>query len=306
MRRLLSLVVPAFAAVAIATPAAYAQGLVWKLPAEENVHVLYTGKFEQKGPPDSNGMSKVNSWTRHIDVKVLKKAKGMYQGKEVDCRWIEIVVRTGEFDALRPQPIDAGPAGQRMYRVLVPESAVVGKTKDARTIFVSMLPIAKDKAGKVQGVRKIGLGKSEWMKSPVLQVYPIVTMLHHYRDVPLAAGTKSIDVEKRSGNQAAYAKSTISADQTKTGKGSRVIEGNLRRMSNTATITFSDAVPTGLAGWVTKVVHEEIRVIEEMVDGQATKKKVRKYDLVAEVTCTMTVKRIQIGDAQSQLPDPAN
>lgn len=295
------------ALVAGPVSSARAQGLVWKLPQEENVTIHYTGTYTQKDAPAAGGQEqKPIVWTRHLDVKVLTKAKGFHDGKEVDCRWIEFVVRTGEFDANRqPQPIDAGPAGQRMYRVLVPESAIIGKTKDAQTIFVSMLPIAKDADGKIQGVRKIGEGKSEWMKASVLQVYPIVTLLHHYRELKSATGGQSFEVEERRAPQTVYSKKTIPADQCKTMTASRVIEGDLRRITNDATFTRCDTLPTGLLSWDVKILHQEVRVVDEVKNGQKTGKKERKFDLVTEITGKMKVSQISIGDAQSQLPDPA-
>ena len=298
----------------VISAAAQAQGVVWSLPKDDNVVIRYTGEYTHKGPPDTTGTQKLTKWTRHLAVKVFKNdpktkmpAQAFIDGKEVACRWIELVVRTGEFDANRPQPIDAGPAGQRMYRVLVPESAIVGKTKDDNSIFVSMLPIAKDKAGKVMGIRKIGEGKAEWMKAPVLQVYPIVSMLHHYRDLkPKAGGDQAVTIETRTAPQTVYTKKPIAADKCKASSVSRIIEGRQRRLSNTGTIILCDEIPTGLLGWDVKVVNEKIRVEDEVVNGQKTGRKVRKFELVSEVTCKMNVRQVSIGDARSQLPDPAN
>ena len=155
---------------------ASAQGLIWKLPAEEKCTVVFEGKLKQTEKTDDAGPPII--WSRKLIIKSLKKMKGYYDNKEVDCRLLEISVITGEnIDG----QIETGPAGKRIYKILVPESKIVGDTVDADKIFVSMIPIARNRKGEIMGIRKIGNAKQQRIKSPALQVYPILTLLRHYR-----------------------------------------------------------------------------------------------------------------------------
>ncbi|GAB4134823.1 MAG: hypothetical protein Tsb009_00310 [Planctomycetaceae bacterium] len=281
-RVLLSFVVTGFLLTFSARPAS-AQGLLWKLPEQETFSVLYYGTFTQKDISQGNTGAAPEPivWHREIIVKSLKKAQGYYDGVQVNCRWIEISVRTGKFD----EDIDTGPAGKRVYKVLVPESKVVGKTKDDDTIFVSMLPIARDKDGKVMGVKKIGNTSPKRMTAPVLHIYPILSLLHHYRTLTPAPAENAITVAGRQVSPDAYQKFTAT----------RIIESPSRRTENTATLYFTDLVPTRLAKWEVKVVHKTKNSSQSRAQFRPT----------LEFSSSMTARTITQNNVQSQLPEPS-
>lgn len=263
-------------------PAA-AQGLLWHLPTEqENFTVLYYGTFTQKDISGGNQgvAAEPIVWHREIIIKSLKKENGYYNKKQVPCRWVELSVRTGKFD----EDIDTGPAGKRVYKILVPESKVVGSTQDADTIFVSMIPIAKDKDGKVMGVKKIGNANPVRMKNAALHVYPILSLLHHYRSRSEVSGDTAITVAGQQVGAGGYKKYTAA----------RQIESRSRRTTNKATMYFSNNVPTRLAKWEVTVTHATKNSSQPRTAFMPT----------FEFTESMTARTINQGNAESQLPNP--
>ncbi|MFQ5731180.1 MAG: hypothetical protein ACE5KM_04395 [Planctomycetaceae bacterium] len=223
-----------------------AQGLIWRLPKQEKFTILYYGKYTQTDEPaEAGGQKRVTVWDRELIVKSLGKASGYFHGKPVVCRRLEISVRTGR---VVDGDIDEGPAGKRTYNVLVPESRIIGKTIDRDSIFVSMLPIATDKDGKIQGRKKIGDTAVQPIKSPVLQVFPVITLLTHYRTIIATAGQEPITVGGKE----------VAPDQYTRYTAKRVVESPSSRSTNEATfwVTKSDQSPTGLAQWKVTVTRE--------------------------------------------------
>ena len=275
--------------------AAHAQGLIWRLSKEENFSVLY----QTQQPPGGNAEAANGRWTRELQVKSLKREKGYFNGEEVDCRWLEFVLRMGEYDSNRQgDPIDTGPAGRRIFKVLVPESRIVGKTRDADGIFVSMIPVATTQDGKIQGFKQIGRSAPVRMKVPVLQVYPLLTLLHHYQTLTLQPGQKSFQIGVRRAPQTRYTPQTLSPDQYKKYTAQRLIESRTRQVTNRAVISLCepDRVPTGLLAWEVTVTHK----------AKDAGQKRSEFQKVAEVTSRMVAKEISYGDAQSLLPDLNN
>jgi hypothetical protein len=282
-RFLLSAFMMGILLAATARPAA-AQGLLWHLPETENFSVMYYGKFTQQDISKGNtGVAPPPIvWDREIIISSLSRAKGFYGGKEVDCRWIEISIRTGVFD----EDIDTGPAGKRVYKILVPESKIIGKTTDADKIFVSMIPIALDKDGKTQGAKKIGTTSPKRMTAPVLHVYPILSLLTHYHDLKPTGSDNPINVDKP--------KQQISPDAYKKYTAFRSVESPSSRSENTASLYFSDLVPTKIAKWEVSVVHKS----KNSSQGKDEFKPTWKF------STSMTVREITIGNVPAQIPDP--
>jgi len=264
-----------------------AQGLLWKLPSDVNFSIEYYGTFTQKdiSAGVAGAAPKPIVWQREIIVKSLKQEQGYYNGQAVKCRWIEISVRTGE---LFEGDIDTGPAGKRVYKVLVPQSKVVNSTVDSDKIFVSMIPIARDKDGKIMGVKKIGNSKAKRITSPVLQVYPILTLLQHYRSLKPVPAVEAITI----------AKQQVSSDNYKKFTASRVIESRSSRSESTATLYFVDnpqLVPTRLAKWKVIVVHKS---------KDASQNRDSAFKPTIEFTVEMTARTVTRGNVTSDLPDP--
>lgn len=253
-------------------PAA-AQGLIWTLPEDENVAVVYEGTYVQKDvQPGSAGEVQPIEWRRVLYVKSLRREEAMFEGKPVPCRWIEFKVRTGRQDVDQADSVDAGPAGQRIYKVLVPESKIVDDTVDADGILVSMVPVVK-------GFRRIGDGRVEPIKSGVLQVYPTISLVKHYRELKQEPGQFDLNVENR---------------QVKATKhsGTHTVENRENRSTSTAELWRSDEVPFGLAKW-------SVRLVRETKDTSEPRS---AFQQAAEITVEMTATRL-LRDVPSDLAE---
>ena len=138
------------------TQQAAAQGLIRRLPTQEKMTAVYRGTYTQiNGDEKTSDKTETLEWDRELKIKSLSKSKGFYQGKEVDCRWFEIEIKTGKnVDG----DIVPGKSGLRIYKILVPDAKVLDSNRDADTIFVSMIPIATNASGKIMGIKKIGDG----------------------------------------------------------------------------------------------------------------------------------------------------
>jgi hypothetical protein len=248
--RRLSFLFSAIAVLVFATqrPAA-AQGLIWKLPAAEKFTITYSGTYTQAdlpAPANPANAPKKPEIRRELIVKSLGRDKGYYNGKLVDCRLLEFTVSTGEVgDGMI---VDSGPGARRAYKALVPESAIVGGTHDKDGIFASMLPVATDQSGKkVYGLIKIGDAPAREMKVPVLQTYPMLTLLQHYRSLKKESSPGAVEI----------AKMQVPAGQYTKYAATKVVESPSSRSTNTAEIIRTDRVPTGLGAWKVTLVREE-------------------------------------------------
>jgi hypothetical protein len=182
--RMLSVLVVLWAASCLfaATPAS-AQGLIWSLPPD-GTWVRYEGKYTYIERREQAAVKNIAPWTKHLTIKSVGTSMRDVGGAMTPCRWIEIIAITGRDSEAG---VDTGPLGTWKYRVLVPEPAVVGELVDDE-IPVSMLPV-------IEGQRKLGDKPVEEITSGVLQVYPVLTLLEHYRQWDGEAGEpEAIDV----------------------------------------------------------------------------------------------------------------
>jgi hypothetical protein len=158
----------------------------------------------------------------------------------VPCRWIELKVVTGKASEAG---VDPGPVGARLFKVLVPETRVVGKLSDNDQIPVSFIDIVPGK-----GYRKIGDGKVQPIQSGALQVYPLIALVMHYQALE-AEGSDPVDPQI-----------PIGAVNARQFKASSRVESPTTRTINEAHLWRCDpenaAVPFGLAKWTVKTVRE--------------------------------------------------
>lgn len=258
---------------------ASAQGLIRKLPKQEKVTAIYNGTYTQvNGDEKTSDKTETLVWNRQLEIKSLSKSKGFYDGKEVPCRWFEIKITTG---IIVEGEIIPGKSGLRIYKILVPESKVIDNPKDKDTIFVSMIPIATDRNGKVMGVKKIGDGSPEPITTGVLQIYSMISHLCHYKNVELL-----------SANEPSVTVSGIDLKQKKY-KAEKIMENRTFRSTNKAEIWSSDDSPFGLVKWVVKLVREKKNQVEKR----------DRFKVSSRITVSMTLRQIQ-QDAQSELPNP--
>lgn len=248
-----------------------AQGLVWKLPEQDGAWVRYEGTVEQtEARPDSNEGPKKMTWIKQLTIKSVGKEDADYQGNTVPCRWIEMKVQTGKPSAAG---VDTGSVGERIYKILVPEAEVIGQTEDSEGLPVSYIPIVK-------GYRKTNDRDPapKEIKSGILQIYPVISIIRHYRKMATAASPASVDVGLQS----------VSASVM---TGSLELETKRHRiLHETTELLRSDEVPFGLAGWTVKVTQER----KGEVDPRA------QFEFASEISVKMTARETG-SDATSEL-----
>jgi len=216
--------------------AAEAQGLIVRLP-KDGAWVRFEGTVKQvEFRPDAPEGDISMEWIEHLTIKSVGREQALYHGKQVPCRWIEIKAVTGKPSE---SGVEAGPVGERLYKILVPEERVVGAVADGEKIPFSFLDIIK-------GFRKIGgtvtpLPLTRGSEG-AFQAYPLVGPLMHY-DTMEATGSAAEEVQVPGGNVRA-----------RKFKARRVIESPILRTTNEAEIWRCDAdtIPFGLARWSTK------------------------------------------------------
>ncbi|HUG90889.1 MAG TPA: hypothetical protein VML55_08655 [Planctomycetaceae bacterium] len=246
--RLLALVSLSFGGLYAAAAPAHAQGLVWNLP-EDGTWVRYEGTYTQRDVKAQliQGAEPVR-WDKEIYIKSVGQETAEFQEYDgskqtVSCRWIEIKSRTG---ILRDGEIDPGPAGQQIYKVLIPEHKIAamqiderGGTVDDRGIPVSHIPI-------VRGYRQVGENPPEALTTNALQTYPFLALIQQYRTL------------QRQSNQPEDA-GIILEDSAVTAvryRGEHTMENLVSRSTSEAELWLSDDVPFGLARWSVKVARQ--------------------------------------------------
>ncbi|MEX1097090.1 MAG: hypothetical protein WED34_13665 [Planctomycetales bacterium] len=222
------------AGIVVPVGRAEAQGLIWSLPAD-GTWVRYEGTYEQtvhSADPTSAMPQTKLTWLRKTEIKSVGREDAEYAGQATPCRWVEIKTVTGKANPDFPLGIDPGPAGTRVYKVLIPESRVLGKTVDEAGIPVTFLPI-------VMGHQKIGDGPVQALGGGVLQVYPSLTLLQHYPAIePQSAQPEDAQIRFAGGPVAAVRHVA-----------SHTSEGPTNRTANEAEFWISGDVPFGLAKW---------------------------------------------------------
>jgi hypothetical protein len=246
-----------------------AQGLLWNLP-EDGSLVHYEGTYRQvEAQPGSSEGNLEMEWIRHLTIKSVGKEDGDFNGKTVPCRWIEMKLQTGR---VKDGEIATGTVGERIYKVLVPESAIVGQTRDSEGLPITYLPI-------VRGFRKTSDKDAtpKEIKSKVLQIYPIISLVRHYRDMTrgeipetVQVGQEDVEAIKLSGN---FEQESLND-----------------RVLHESSIYVSKTVPFGLARWTVKVTQESKGEVEPRTE----------FKFVSEITVDMTARRIE-GNARSEL-----
>ena len=225
-------------ALVLCTSSAHAQGLLWKLPAEEKAWCRYEGTYKQtvRRPQSAEGDLSID-WVRHLTIKSLGKEDAEFKGETVPCRWIEIKQLTGHVNE---GVVDAGPGGNRIYKILVPESEIRGTIteplSDNRDMFVSFIPIVK-------GYRKIGDEPAAAIEGQVFDLYPMVSFLRHFRNLESAGAEETVTTPLKDLTGKLY-------------KGDVVSETPTLRTTTVAEMYRADEAPFGLAKWTARVKTE--------------------------------------------------
>ena len=255
----------------MAASSAPAQGLIWSIPATEGQWVRYEGQYRQviKRPNDPRGDLSLQ-WTRHLTIKSLNSEMADFQGRSVNCRWVELKVITGP---VKEGIIDAGPGGIRLYKVLVPIEAIEkvtiqpdGTVLDADGVLATHVPIVK-------GYRKVGNESPAAIETGVFDIFPVLAMVQHYRQLS-QVGEEDVPLRNES-------------VPTEHWRGEMITEDTFTRSTSTGDLwrCKTPAVPFGIAKWT----------VSYSVEGKASTEPRTAFALVSELTEEMSA--AEIGDA---------
>lgn len=228
-----------FTLTALLAPASalLAQGLLWSIPEEEGSFVRYFGDLKQiQERPDSARGPLELTWQSELTIKALGSEEGNYKGKTCRCRWLEFKNVVGHQSATG---IDAGPYGIRLYKVLVPEEAVIGKPIDDRNIPVIMVPILK-------GYQKSGNKPVQPVKEKVLTFYPMLGLFTYYPSLkPVGEAEETLSLPQ------------LGDVTTRHYSGTDTLQSMTSRSINEGEIWISSEIPFGWAGYSAKVTREQ-------------------------------------------------
>ncbi|MFO1094794.1 MAG: hypothetical protein U0992_16040 [Planctomycetaceae bacterium] len=224
---------------------ALAQGLVWNLP-DDGTWVRYEGTYQQviRRPQSTEGDLTLE-WQRNLEIKSVGREDATHDldhdGKSVTepCRWLEFKVVTGKIVEGIP---DAGPGATVIYKVLVPESAIDGKLVDDEGILKSYIPVVK-------GFRKLGDEPAQALTNEVLQVYPNLSLLRHYRELETAAASQTAQAPK------------IGEVTGSLLRGQMAMETGTQRSKNQSEFLRSPQMPFGLVSWKATTVTEQKNLV---------------------------------------------
>ena len=221
--------------VCLLTSPVQAQGVVCQLP-EDGTWVKFEGTYAQSElrPNEQNSKVDITPWIEHVWIKSVGEEMAEYKEKMTACRWIEIKIERGRE---KDGKIDTGLTGTELYKVLVPESAVIDDNVDAEGVPVSFLPLVK-------GFRKLGNGNAKPLTEPALQLYPLGILVGYFRE--LRKVEEGVDPEIGLEN--------VKADSQ--WQGQVTTERPSSRTVMESTIWKSKEVPFGVARWSAKITRE--------------------------------------------------
>lgn len=209
-----------------ASPSANAAGLVWQLP-EDGTAATFRGTYKQLVRRSDASQQNVDlSWTRILTVRSVGTEDGEFRGESQPCRWIEFEQTTGEVVGGQ---VKAGPGGQILVKVLVPEKLVLSGVADEIGIPVSFIPIVK-------GWKKIDDGAPVPLTFESFDPTPTLTLLGFPRE--LAAGGTGSTIEVGS----------LSLP-TSQWTGRDMVESTTQRSTSDVEVWRSPEAPFGVAKW---------------------------------------------------------
>ena len=249
----------------------WGQGIVTQLPAD-GTWVRFEGTYSQVEirPETAAGKVELDPWIEHVTLKSVGEESAKYLGETVPCRWIEIKIERGRE---RDGKVDTGLTGLEIYKVLIPETAVIASHVDLDGVPISFLPLVK-------GFRKVGKADPKPLTEPALQLYPLGILVGYYRELKVVG--EDVDAEVGVG--------AIKATQL---KGEIKIERPNSRTVQESTIWKSKDVAFGVARWSAKMIRER-------KDDQSPRS---DFKPISEVTIEMKAKETG-QDAKSELNVP--
>jgi len=263
------------AALCLLTRITHAQGIVCQLP-EDGTWVKFEGTYAQTEIREdaATGNLEISPWIEHVWIKSVGSEMAEYRGETTACRWIEIKIERGRE---KDGKIDTGLTGTEIYKVLIPEVAVISDNVDSEGVPVSFLPLVK-------GFRKVGQAEPKPIVQPALQLYPLGILVGYYRE--LEQVEEMVDPEIGLEN-------VKSASQW---RGSVTTERRSSRTILESTVWKTPDVPFGVARWSAKITRE-------VKDGQALRD---EFKPVTEVVIEMKARETGKGgpNATSEVMTP--
>jgi hypothetical protein len=254
--------------LALAPAPVRAQVLIWSLPKQDGTWVRFEGTHKQsQARPNLNIGDEMLEWRSELTISSV----GTEMVEGAPARWVEFKSVTKPNDLEKP----AGPGGTYVYKVLIPENRVIGKTIDDETIPVTFLPIIK-------GYRKVGDRDVEPVAEKALAVYPRIALITFYPDLQ-PAGEQTEELALQVSNDPVAARVF---------KGTRILQRATERSTNSATLWLSDQVPFGLAKYQVTLTREEKNL-------EASADEFQRMSLI-EVEMSAVA---QGGEARSELAD---
>ncbi len=244
-------------------PWAYSQGVVSQLPPD-GTWVRFEGTYTQTEirRDSTEGKLDIAPWIEKVWIKSVGTEMAEYKGELTACRWIEIKIDRGRE---KDGNIDTGLTGSVIYKVLIPESAVVSDNVDQAGVPVSFLPLVK-------GFRKVGKADPKPLTEPALQLYPLGMLVGYYRELKVVEKEVDPEVGLESVKQATQL------------QGRTTIERASSRTVQESTVWKSADMPFGIARWSAKIT----RQVKDAQDPR------EKFDedghSVSEVTIEMKAK----------------
>lgn len=212
-----------------------AQGVVCQLP-EDETWVKFEGTYAQSEirPESAAGKLDINPWIEHVWIKSVGSQMAEYRGEMTACRWIEIKTERGRE---KDGKIDTGLTGSVIYKVLIPESAVITDNVDSEGVPVSFLPIVK-------GYRKVGKAEPKEITEPALQLYPLGILVGYYRELQKVEDEVDPEIGLENVKSASQWQGQVTTERASS------------RTVMESTIWKSPDVPFGVARWSAKITRE--------------------------------------------------
>ncbi len=268
MMRVCSSVAFLVALLFLAGPAApaSAQMLIWNLPKEDGAWVRFEGAYKQtRARPNANAGDENLKWRSELTISSV--GRETVDGEE--CRWVEFKAIT-KPDGLEQKP---GPGDVFVYKVLIPENRVIGKTVDAENIPVTYLPIVK-------GWRRVGQREPQSVTEKALAVYPTIALVTYYPNLKAEGDEEELQVGGM----------TVKA---RLWKGERVFENATGRSANAASLWLSDEVPFGLARFQVTLTQDK----KELAASAEEFKRASLIEVDMAVVATGNDARSELGEA---------
>jgi hypothetical protein len=245
--------------VGLITQLAAAQGVVCQLP-EDGTWVKFEGTYAQSELHADNTAGKldISPWIEHVWIKSVGSEMAEYRGAMTACRWIEIKMERGRE---KDGKIDTGLTGTVIYKVLIPETAVISDNVDSEGVPVSFLPLVK-------GYRKMGKADPREITEPALQLYPLGILVGYFRELKKVEDRVDPEVGLEDVKEASQWQGQVTTER----KNSRTVMES--------TIWKSPKVPFGVARWSAKITRE-------VKDGQEPRE---AFMPTSEVTVEMKVR----------------